>query len=619
MTELKERLGRALPFTEFRAAARDVVLDALECETVLEGQVIYGQHHEDAYVYYLVEGAVQLLSDGAPVRRLRADEPLARRPLDSGRVKRHTVKALQGSRYVRLPRDIIERVAPEAFAAPHRFFEVSEVAAQAPGNWMMRTLRSGLFASLKSEAVQAVFQRMHREHVVAGDVICREGEPGHDFFVIERGCCEVVRSAGGPRPVQLADLGVGQVFGEEALITRHTRSATVTMLTDGSIMRLDERDFDELIRPQLIRPVVAVEAQVLVGAGDAVWLDVRPAERRLLAPLEGAESLPMADLRQKVTRLDRARLYIIAADTKAESELAAFVLASHGYSARPLKFSDDAGHPLFAQPPRAGEVAMAETPPAGPAPDNEGDDMADDKLTITRLSRMYGDDEATRDIEEQPPRDTFTDTATGRSLSDLIDEMNARREALNSTLGSLKVELTSPPSPPEVIHAVGEADDTLFDPLDIGADTPFIDDESGSDELSLIVEDFENRLRAYFSRVEGSQREALEAEHAAEVEALKRRAAEKVRAKAVEIQQHYRQRYAEREKTLKLHYKKLMGLASKISQQKVQIARAREEFEEKLEAANALHREVAEMRETLKKHLASIQKESGDEDGRAAS
>lgn len=604
--DLKARFARLLPLATLKAAARDVLFDAAELVSVHEGQLVYGQNQEDDYVYFLVDGAVEILSDGAPLRRLDAAEPLARRPLDSAKVKRQTVKALCASRYYRIPREVIERVAPRAFAAPQRFFEVGDVAGQVTGNWMMHMLRSTLFGVLEPERVQAVFQRMHREHVAAGDVLCREGEPGTDFFVVERGCCEVVRGAADAEPRQLADLGVGDMFGEQALITERPRGATVTMITDGSVMRLDAADFDSLIRPRLVRPISCEEAAGRIAAGTASWLDVRPAEQRILAPIEGAEALPLSHLRQKLHRLDRERLYVTAAEQRADAELAAFLMTSRGYRAQPLALDGDQAHPLFGAP----------EPAAG-----EGADMEQDSLTIPHLAHTKGGD-AEAPGSGPVPRGDYTDTATGRSLAELIDEMNARRDALNSTLGALKVELTQPPvSLPEVITpAPNTAADAPFDPLGNGSEAPFVESD-GEDELGALFQDFERRLRAHLERAQRAEADALTRAHQEEMNALKRRAEQKVRAKAAEIRDHYRQRYAEREQTLKTHYQKLMALAGKISRQKVQIDRAREEFEEKLAAANALHQEVVELRETLKQHLKTARAETGGGggDGRAAS
>ncbi len=52
--------------------------------------------------------------------------------------------------------------------------------------------------------------------------------------------------------LKLAELGVGDTFGEEALISEAKRNATVSMLTDGVLMRLNKQDFRDLMNEPLV-------------------------------------------------------------------------------------------------------------------------------------------------------------------------------------------------------------------------------------------------------------------------------------------------------------------------------------------------------------------------------
>ena len=55
-----------------------------------------------------------------------------------------------------------------------------------------------------------------------------------------------------PNGVKLATLSVGDSFGEEALISDSKRNATVTMLTEGHLMRLNKEDFNSLLNEPLL-------------------------------------------------------------------------------------------------------------------------------------------------------------------------------------------------------------------------------------------------------------------------------------------------------------------------------------------------------------------------------
>lgn len=75
-----------------------------------------------------------------------------------------------------------------------------------------------------------------------GKVLIREGEPGHDFFVLVEGTAEVRR---GNRRV--ATLGPGDFAGEIALLTNAPRTATVKTTSPVSVLRVTTKGFTALL------------------------------------------------------------------------------------------------------------------------------------------------------------------------------------------------------------------------------------------------------------------------------------------------------------------------------------------------------------------------------------
>lgn len=69
------------------------------------------------------------------------------------------------------------------------------------------------------------------ERLPAGTVVVREGEPGGAAYIIEAGTAEV-RCHG----ELIRHLGPGDLFGETAVLTGGTRTATVTALTDLDVL-----------------------------------------------------------------------------------------------------------------------------------------------------------------------------------------------------------------------------------------------------------------------------------------------------------------------------------------------------------------------------------------------
>ena len=74
--------------------------------------------------------------------------------------------------------------------------------------------------------------------------------------------------------VTLATLDDGDAFGEEALLSDAKRNASITMTSDGELVRLTKDDFIELIKKPSLESVDYEAAQAMVVDG-ACWLDLR--------------------------------------------------------------------------------------------------------------------------------------------------------------------------------------------------------------------------------------------------------------------------------------------------------------------------------------------------------
>lgn len=86
--------------------------------------------------------------------------------------------------------------------------------------------------------------------VVAGQEVIEEGTRGDDFFLVLEGELKVHRGS-----VEMAQLGSGQHFGEMSLIDNRPRSASVTALTNGRLIRITRDDFYEVMRQDSVMAV----------------------------------------------------------------------------------------------------------------------------------------------------------------------------------------------------------------------------------------------------------------------------------------------------------------------------------------------------------------------------
>ena len=212
-------------------------------------------------------------------------------------------------------------------------FEVGELKHDdTGGDWMSKLLQMRTFQMVPPANLQGMFMKMQEVKVEPGMVIVRQGEDGDFFYVIMEGRSMVTREqAAGQKPVKLAELESGSCFGEEALISDTKRNATITMMTKGKLMRLSKDDFRQLLNEPLARKLSFADADKMVKAGKAKWMDVRLPSEFQAGSLPGAINMPLYLLRMKLATLEQGTTYIACCDTGRRSSVAVFVLTQKGF------------------------------------------------------------------------------------------------------------------------------------------------------------------------------------------------------------------------------------------------------------------------------------------------
>ncbi len=121
--------------------------------------------------------------------------------------------------------------------------------------------RAPLFDGLSRKELLQLARVSEDLEVPAGTVLCKEGDTGHEFFVIVEGEVEVTRNG---KPVAMR--GGGDFVGEIALLEKTTRMATVTAKTPLRLFVLTTTDFRHLVKenPKVERKVMHALARRLV-------------------------------------------------------------------------------------------------------------------------------------------------------------------------------------------------------------------------------------------------------------------------------------------------------------------------------------------------------------------
>ncbi|HEV3452255.1 MAG TPA: cyclic nucleotide-binding and patatin-like phospholipase domain-containing protein [Acidimicrobiia bacterium] len=107
---------------------------------------------------------------------------------------------------------------------------------------------SAVFAALDADARAFVAARLEAQNAPGGTVLVRQGDAGDCMYLVAIGRFRVTMTRPDGTEALVAEIGRGEVVGELALITTEPRTATVTAVRDGCVLRLSTDAYAELVR-----------------------------------------------------------------------------------------------------------------------------------------------------------------------------------------------------------------------------------------------------------------------------------------------------------------------------------------------------------------------------------
>ena len=316
-------------------------LRALSEKTVVQeipgGRFLFRKGDTDRRTIYLVSGEVELRDGDRLLTVVEGGTPDARGPLAPGVPRRASARARSRVEYIAIDSDLLDVMLTWDQTGTYEVSELSIGNLPETDDWMTTLLQTKAFHRIPAANIQAIFMRMQQVNLKAGDVVIKQGDEGDYFYVLTEGRCAVTRETPlNKEGIKLADLGPGDTFGEEALISHAKRNATVTMETDGSLMRLSKDDFNHLMNEPLLEWVDFEHASNVVAKGGQ-WIDVRLPSEFESYHQEGAINIPLYFIRLKLKTLDPAKPYVVCCDTGRRSSAAAYILSERGFDAYVLR------------------------------------------------------------------------------------------------------------------------------------------------------------------------------------------------------------------------------------------------------------------------------------------
>jgi CRP-like cAMP-binding protein len=320
------------PFNQLSSERLAEVLNVVRLIELRTGELFQLSGGRDSDYLFVIEGQLELISNNT-VRTLWPGEASGRHPvLLPAAPSTSTLLAREDSIVCHVERQIIDDlISWEAVIQDHA--DDSDAVRQ-----RMELVRNSLvFRRLPWEAVEAAFERMQPVAVKAGQTVVQQGEQGDAFYIITSGRAEVWQCTMlDDEPRMIAELAEGDAFGCEALISGKTRSETVRMLEDGTLLTLGKDDFDWLISKQMIKSINAKVANTMKETGYR-FIDVRYPEEFEYNHIPGATLIPLFELRQRMPELDPAQRYIIYCQSGSRSAVAALRLTQAGYDVQTLE------------------------------------------------------------------------------------------------------------------------------------------------------------------------------------------------------------------------------------------------------------------------------------------
>jgi len=292
--------------------------------TLTTGHYAFKKGDVDKCHIYLLKGEVELVEDKKVVQVIKAGSPESLQPLAHAFPRPHSARAKVDSVITKINSDMLDIMLTWDQTGSYSVEPLEEEDEDT--DWMTRILQTRAFHRIPPANIQAMFMRMESVSYKPGEKVVEQDQEGDFFYIIKEGRCMVTRSTpANPNGVKLATLSVGDSFGEEALISDTKRNATVTMLTDGHLMRLNKEDFNSLLNEPLLNWVDYAEGKKLVEDG-AVWFDVRLPTEHKAKSIKGSINIPLIFLRMKANSLDNNKKYVIYCDTGRRSSAASFLL-----------------------------------------------------------------------------------------------------------------------------------------------------------------------------------------------------------------------------------------------------------------------------------------------------
>lgn len=232
---IRSAIGRNILFSGLDGKERDIIVDSMEPKMFDEGAVIIRQGDVGDFFYVIDSGACDYLLDGiGKVGSVGTGGSFGELALMYNAPRAATVVATEPTCTWAMDQLTFKTTLMSTTMKKrktHEEFVRSVVLLSTLNQYERLTVADALIPVMYA----------------TGEVVLREGEPGHDFYFVEEG--QVMATKAGVEGEVSRRLERGDYFGELALINNSPRAATITATAPTVCLRLDRATFKRLLGP----------------------------------------------------------------------------------------------------------------------------------------------------------------------------------------------------------------------------------------------------------------------------------------------------------------------------------------------------------------------------------
>lgn len=194
------------------------------------------------------------------------------------------------------------------------------------------------FELLTPDKMYLLMEKLVEKKYPAGSDVIVQGDKGDVYYIIKSGRVSVLKKKKGETEYkEIAVLGEGDGFGEEALIRDDPRNATCRTLQETTVLVLDKRDFNQILRSSFVENIFPEEISTETYLDDYVIIDARIPAEYAEEHIQGAVNIPVEILRTQCTDFDRTKKYVTYCLNDSRGMVGAFLLKSRGFDAKCLR------------------------------------------------------------------------------------------------------------------------------------------------------------------------------------------------------------------------------------------------------------------------------------------